>query len=244
VAKKIKIIFFLIINSGSTFSITFLSLILLIILHGVGFFYPIVLTQVNTANLSNTLILVVLTEILFLNINKEKKNADISKNESDFTAGILSDAEKGLVREVSFISAGLSSRYLFISELIKNNVRVKVLVQGENIAVDQVDLKRLPSMINSIELGTPGSINNFLEIRSSKNIVSLRAVIVNYKDNYYTSIVSWYTYDQNNNILGHNNPVIFSNEADMKNEILSIFAREKFDYSWEESSDKIIYPQR
>jgi len=242
--SKFKQIAFSIIRMGSTFSIIFITLIGLLALQISAFFLPETLNSDAYRNLVTLVMLAALTELLYLNINKDKKPLNVSINEELFLDSIIQEARNGDVKEVKMISSGLSSRYRFIAGLIESRVNVMIIVQGKKNAVDQMDFQRIPSMITSIDLSTKEKTAHYLQVRGSVSITSFRAIVVNYKNDRVKVAVSWYTYDKDNNVLGHTNPVIFLGDDTDEGNILCSFAREKFDTGWLDSVDNTIYPMK
>jgi len=239
---QIKYLLSLVIKMGSTFSIIFFSLIFLLALQIIGLVLPSVLNFIDFNNVVSVMTLVVLTELLFLNINRDSVASKVSENESVYISEITKDTQIGKIKEVLIISSGLSSRYLFIAELIKNKIKVKILVQGDTVIGDSKDLQRLPSMIKSIDISTKENTADYLEIRGNASITSVRAIIVHYKDNKTKSILSWYTYDKDHNILGHTNPAIFADDDTHDNQILSSFVCDKFESNWSDAESNILFP--
>jgi len=240
---KIKTTFISIISMGSTFSIVFFSLICLLLLQLVSLVYPDISQHVDLPVLIPTIILVVLTELLYLNIKSDGIISRVSETETPFVTQIAEDAKLGKVKEVRIISSGLSSRYLFIADLIKEKVKVQILVQGENVLGDAADRKRLPSMIDSIDISTNEKTNEFLEIRGNASITSVRAIIAHYKNGQKKSILSWYTYDSQGRILGHTNPAIISADRSLDSKTLRDFAEEKFSNQWAAAEGNTVFPK-
>lgn len=241
---KLKKFFISIIAMGSTFSIVFFSIICLLSLQLVSMIYPDIDQHVDLPALIPTIILVVLTELLYLSIKSDGDDTKVSVTEAPFVTQVADDAKLGKIKEVRILSSGLSSRYLLIADLIKEKVKVKIIVQGENAIGDLADLQRLPSMIDSIDISTNENTNEFLEIRGNASITSVRAVIVYYKNGQKKSILSWYTYDAEGRILGHTNPAIISDDMSHDSEVLRSFAEEKFANQWSAAEGNIAFPKK
>ena len=99
-------------------------------------------------------------------------------------------------------------------------------------------------MINTIDISTQENTTDYLEVRGRANITSLRAIIAHYNKNHLKAVISWYTYDNENNILGHTNPAIFADGSIPGSEILILFAHDRFATNWQDAENNSVFPSK
>lgn len=161
--------------------------------------------------------------------------------QEDFLAAIRQDRPES----IDIISAGLSSRYQTVVDLLELSLAVRILVQSRSIAIDRIDVGRMPTIINTLlrSLATTAQAN--LEIRGSTCVVTLRAMLARHSGNEYKrGILSWYTYDATQRVMGHNNPALLLESTTEGGVALLRFAAAIFARDWRASQENVLYPKR
>lgn len=234
-------------NLGTAFIISLACLFIIVILYILGIFYPPIFDFLSESHVYELIIIAILVEILYVTLSMSRKDLpfDVYTRENDFYSELLNKIKRDRPESVHIMSAGLSSRYQFIMNLLELHVPLRILIQVEDIAIDKTDAKRVYSFLDVITRTLPALADKYLEVRAMKNIVSMRAIIVNYRKVSDTKLtLSWYTYDYQNKVLGHYNPSLILNGISSKTEFLYEFAIQEFNKCWEIAKDRVIFPSK
>lgn len=234
-------------SSGITFIMLLTSLAVLICLHIAGAFYPPIISYLSSLHIYELAILIVLIELLYLSIHRPPPAGPyhICAMERDYYPKLMENVSKRHPESIEMVSAGLSSRYQLITDLLDFQIPTRVLVQTEDIAVDKSDARRLHTMIDSICRSTSEKCLTYLEIRAMSSIASVRSIVVNRKTAEDTlCLISWYTYGASKKIMGQKSPCIAVDGKSIEGRFLIDFARRSFADNWEASMDRIVFPKK
>lgn len=231
---------------GTTFAILTITTFVLVILTIVGSVFSDGVTNYLSRNhIYDAIIMTALLEILYISFPKRPHVLPFQSYATEQKALVpfLEALKESKPDSVDFFSAGLSSRYQLIQELIDDQIPVRVLVQDQRQGVDKVDAERLKEMLQLIVQSVPEKAEKFLEIRALNRVATLRAVIANRRQSaYIEALFSWYTYDSHGTLIGHSNPSIYIRPVPSEGQLIAEYLRRKFDMIWGECKSNRIYP--
>ena len=200
-------------KQGLSLFLTLLTGAIIVTITIVSWFWSAVYQIISDTHAFEAIVLITLIELVVL-LTKENRGTDefqVFKDESDAHAKIFEVSRQEKIKKAIFVSAGLGSRRFLIGTLVKSGIKVEVLAQDPETAIDTNDSQRAHESIDWIRHDdiVKEKLSN-LDLWFHANIASLRAVILFETDsNIKHLFLGWYTYDSNSRIYGSQNPTIY-----------------------------------
>ncbi len=226
--------------------ITTLSGTILIVAILVSWIFPPIYDYIASLHIYEALILVTLTQLLWQVSVRQKESGVRVIEEDEVVQEINSRVVEGKISSVKMLSAGIASRVTLIAWLVNQGIRVQVLTQDPNTAIDKSDAARLAKNVDTVISGVFIEQNKgLLDIRSYLGTASTRCVILYNKQNKPDYVyVGWYTYhERGKKLRGFINPTVACDPHSKWGERLTMFAEREFERNLAESGENLVERQ-
>lgn len=223
--------------------ITTLSGIILIIIIVISWILPAVYEYIANLHVVEALILATLTQLLWQANTRQRESGVRVMMEDEVMQEINSRVIEGKTSSVRILSAGIASRVTLIAWLANQGIRVQVLTQDPNTAIDKSDAARLEKNIDTVLSGVFIDQNRkLLDIRCYPGTASTRCIILIDKQNRPGRVyVGWYTYHEHGKRLrGYPNPTIACDSHSKWGERLAVFAEREFERNLNEAGENLL----
>jgi hypothetical protein len=199
-------------HAGLSLFATLVTAAAAILIIVISWFWPSIYSILESNHIFQALVLLMFIEVITLSIKQQEKKEQLTIfiEETDAASRLFEVVAKRRIQMVRISSAGLSSRRVMIDQLLKARVRVRVLAQDPNTAIDRRDASH--TLDNVQELLQVAHVQNAnLLMRLNVNVATVRAILL-YEPNDRARhlFFGWYTYgDQNTRIEGSQNPTLY-----------------------------------
>ncbi|MGB8657926.1 MAG: hypothetical protein WCE90_09105 [Candidatus Zixiibacteriota bacterium] len=212
-------------EQGLSLFTTLSTAALIILLTIMGWFQPNVYEFIRKTHLFESIVLLILIEIVIVTVRKGKKKESfqVFTEESDAQARIFKLIETKQIERARILSAGLGSRRLLISRLAGDGIDVEVLAQDPDTAIDKRDAQQTIELIHLIKGDIGSEMLSHLHLLFHRNVSSLRAVILyEVRSRIKHLFLGWYAYYDNNSIIrGSHHPTIYVSTKNQEGRKLS-----------------------
>jgi hypothetical protein len=199
-------------HAGLSLFATLVTAAAVILIIVISWFWPPIYSILESNHVFQALVLLMFIEVITLSIKRHEKDEELTvfMEETDAVSRLFEVVAERRVQKVRILSAGLGSRWIMIDRLIRAGVRVRVLAQDPNTAIDKRDASHTLDNVQQL-LRVAHLQNTNLLIRLNVNVTTVRAVLL-YEPNDRAKhlFFGWYTYSvRNTQVDGSPNPTLY-----------------------------------
>lgn len=207
-------------EQGVSLFITLITGGLIVIISIISLFWSDVYQLIRDTHAFEAIVIVLLIEIVILLTQKDRSSDTVIVlgEENDAQAKIFEILKLREIERATIISAGLGSRRFLIDALRKAGVRLLVIAQDPETAIDKHDAELMPDIIELIKADNNDKNPSMLSLFFNRNPSTLRAVILyESKSHICHAFLGWYTYHSPDfKIHGSHNPIIYLTSRSMQ----------------------------
>ncbi|PYU41882.1 MAG: hypothetical protein DMG54_18185 [Acidobacteria bacterium] len=212
---------------------TFAAAILAEVLLVIAFFSDDIFRFFTRRPVFEVLVLALLLEILWI-LRRKPLQIGLVLNDREFQAEIARLIQTEHIDHVRILGAGMSSLKTPIQEFCQAGIKVKVLCQHPDTAVDIRDGQRARESIELIYHLKDKTFVDYLEGKFGRDAATVRGVLLTPRESQMEYLfVGWYTYaGEPPKIAGRRNPMIMVTSTTERGRILIRFFSDLFEARW------------